>query len=291
MIIWGGAADAPTYLNIVNTGGNYNPATDSWITVSTDNAPPGRIVPTAVWTGSEMIVWGGADSGLYDANNLNTGGRYNPATNTWTATSVNNAPLPRAAHTAVWTGDEMIIWGGGAKVSPYWLNTGGRYDPVTDLWSSTSTTGNVPTGRNAHVAVWTGSEMIVWGGNDGFGYSNSGGRYCGQSGPPPVRLANISTRAFVQIGDNVMIGGLIVTGSGLKKVILRAIGPSLSNFGIANALQDPVLELHDSTGALIASNDNWIDASNKQAIIDSGLAPSNNLDCSRREQWHRCRVG
>jgi Tol biopolymer transport system component len=98
------------------------------------------------------------------------------------------------------------------------------------------------------------------------------------STPQTGHLQNISTRAFVQTGDNVMIGGLIVTGSGQKKVILRAIGPSLSNFGIANALQDPVLELHDSTGALIASNDNWIDASNKQAISDSGLAPSNNLE-------------
>jgi hypothetical protein len=99
-----------------------------------------------------------------------------------------------------------------------------------------------------------------------------------RAGVAPGGLTNISTRAFVQTGDNVMIGGLIITGSGQKKVILRAIGPSLSNFGIANALQDPVLELHDSTGALIASNDNWIDASNKQAISDSGLAPSNNLE-------------
>src|SRR5205807_1666200 len=95
---------------------------------------------------------------------------------------------------------------------------------------------------------------------------------------PPVRLANISTRAFVQTGDNVMIGGLIITGSGPKKVILRAIGPSLSNSGISNALQDPVLELHDSSGGLLASNDNWISAPNKQAIIDSGLAPGNNLE-------------
>jgi hypothetical protein len=130
--------------------------------------------------------------------------------------------------------------------------------------------------------------MIVWGGffifTDPNGFSHSyllstGGEYCPGSGPPlPMRLANISTRAFAQTGDNVMIGGFIVTGSGLKKVILRAIGPSLSNFGIPDALQDPVLELHDSTGALLTSNDNWTDASNKQAIIDSGLAPNHNLE-------------
>jgi hypothetical protein len=94
----------------------------------------------------------------------------------------------------------------------------------------------------------------------------------------PVTLANISTRAFVQTGDNVMIGGVIITGSGQKKVILRAIGPSLVNFGLPNPLQDPTLELHDHTGAVVAFNDNWMDAPNRQEIIDSGLAPSNNLE-------------
>ena len=91
-------------------------------------------------------------------------------------------------------------------------------------------------------------------------------------------LGNISTRGFVQTGDNVMIGGFIINGSGQKKVLLRAIGPSLTQYGVANALADPVIELHDSSGALIASNDNWTDASNHQAITDSGLAPSNSSE-------------
>jgi hypothetical protein len=94
----------------------------------------------------------------------------------------------------------------------------------------------------------------------------------------PVTLANISARAFVQTGDNVMIGGFIVIGSGQKNVIVRAIGPSLANHGITNPLQNPTLELHDHTGAVIASNDNWMNAPNKQEIVDSGLAPSNNLE-------------
>jgi CSLREA domain-containing protein len=97
-------------------------------------------------------------------------------------------------------------------------------------------------------------------------------------GTIPVTLANISTRAFVQTGDNVMIGGFIITGGGQKKVIVRAIGPSLVNHGITNPLQDPTLELHDHTGAVIAFNDNWMDEPNRQAIIDSGLPPSNNLE-------------
>src|SRR6266566_513943 len=93
-----------------------------------------------------------------------------------------------------------------------------------------------------------------------------------------VTLGNISTRAFVQTGNNVMIGGFIITGEGQKKVIIRAIGPSLVNYGITNPLQNPTLELHDHTGAVIASNDNWMDAPNEQEIINSGRAPSNNLE-------------
>jgi hypothetical protein len=96
------------------------------------------------------------------------------------------------------------------------------------------------------------------------------------------KLANISTRGFVQTGDNVMIGGLIVQGIDPAKVIVRAIGPSLSQFGITNSLQDPTLELHDGNGALIATNDNWqttqiggiITADQVNDIQNSGLAPT-----------------
>ena len=70
-------------------------------------------------------------------------------------------------------------------------------------------------------------------------------------------LGNISTRAFVQTGDNVMIGGFIVQGTHPKRVIMRAIGPELTQYGVPNSLANPTLELHDSTGALIATNDNW----------------------------------
>ena len=80
---------------------------DTWTATSITNAPAARVDHTAVWTGSEMIVWGG-----YCRNYLNTGGRYNPSTDNWTATSTINAPAARAEHTAVWTGSEMIVWGG-----------------------------------------------------------------------------------------------------------------------------------------------------------------------------------
>ena len=101
-----------------------------------------------------------------------------------------------------------------------------------------------------------------------------------QTGPP--RLGNISTRSFVQTGDNVMIGGFIVQGTGTKRVIIRAIGPELTQFGITNALANPTLELHDGTGAVIATNDDWqttviggiITSSQVSDIQNSGHAPT-----------------
>lgn len=90
----------------------------------------------------------------------------------------------------------------------------------------------------------------------------------------PSRLVNISTRMQVGTGDDVLIGGFIIQGSQLKKIILRAIGPSLSASGIAGALQDPRMDLYDSTGALLDSNDNWQESLDSGEIVESGLAPS-----------------
>ena len=85
------------------------------------------------------------------------------------------------------------------------------------------------------------------------------GQVAWQPAPPPPNLANISTRLSVGTGDNVLIGGFIITGTGDKNVIVRALGPSLSAQNVPGALVDPVLELHDNTGATIATNDNWKD--------------------------------
>jgi hypothetical protein len=98
---------------------------------------------------------------------------------------------------------------------------------------------------------------------------------------PMSTLENISTRAFVQTGDNVMIGGFMVQGTEPKRVIIRAIGPELTQYGVPDALADPTLELHDATGALIASNNTWlhtiiggiITANQVRDILDSGHAP------------------
>jgi hypothetical protein len=167
MIVWGGESDP---FVLLNTGGRYDPSTDSWTATSTTNAPDPRVGHREVWSGSEMIVWGGINAFFV---NFNTGGRYNPSTDSWTATSTSDVPAGRRIHSAVWSGSEMIVWGGCADnpcASPF--NTGGRYNPSTDSWTATSTT-NAPASRAGHIAVWTGSEMIVWGGTN----DSTGGRY------------------------------------------------------------------------------------------------------------------
>jgi N-acetylneuraminic acid mutarotase len=119
-----------------------------------------------------MIVWGGRGIG----GRVNTGARYNPATNSWTPTSTNGAPGTRDRHTAVWTGTEMIVWGGAGDIYYEW--TGGRYNPTTNTWTPMST--EIPilyAGRADHTAVWTGTEMIVWGGHNQYGEMNNGASY------------------------------------------------------------------------------------------------------------------
>src|SRR6266478_6429571 len=185
---------------------------DTWAPTNTINAPAGRYFHTAVWTGSEMIVWGGIGASNY----LNTGGRYNPSTDSWTATSTTGAPGARFVHTAVWTGSEMIVWGG--YIGGLALNTGSKYNPTTDTWTATSTA-NVPDARAEHIAVWTGSQMIVWG---GLPYTNAGGRYDPTTDSwTATRTTGAPTARYLHTG--------VWTGS--QMIVWGGIGPGGSNTG------------------------------------------------------------
>ena len=118
-----------------------------------------------MWTGTEMIVWGG-----YAVTA--TGGRYDPATDTWTAISTAGAPSARGYHAAVWTGSEMIVWGGydGRRSTPA---AGTTRRPTAGRRRAR---GAPPPGRY-RARVWTGTEMIVWGGGIDGTLLNTGGRY------------------------------------------------------------------------------------------------------------------
>ena len=176
MIVWGGADDTP---NSMNSGGRYDPSSDVWHPTSISAATPSGVSsPTAVWTGTQMIVWGGGGSSLPPTGFSNQGGRYDPSTDTWLPTSTGaRVPQGRADHTAVWTGSEMIVWGGEDRWTQTFFDSGGRYDPISDTWIATSSNANTPSGRAHPTAVWTGTEMIVWGGQGAESTFNSGGRY------------------------------------------------------------------------------------------------------------------
>lgn len=170
MVIWGGVG---TTTSFVNTGGFYAP--DAWFgATSLSGVPAVRETHAAVWTGGEMIVWGGWNNAL-----LTSGGRYNRAGDLWTdSTSTVGHPGGRLEHVAVWSGNRMVVWGGrnGGDASSS-LNSGGFYDPGSDQWTGATSLAGVPSGRTAPSAVFTGREMILWGGHDGADYLDTGARF------------------------------------------------------------------------------------------------------------------
>jgi hypothetical protein len=99
---------------------------------------------------------------------------------------------------------------------------------------------------------------------------------------PDVPLANISTRGQVLTGNDVMIGGFIIQGAGPQTVIVRARGPSLIPFAIRDPLGDPVLDVYDGDGRLVASNDDWQQGADAAAILSSGFAPANAKEAALR---------
>jgi hypothetical protein len=138
------------------------------------------------------------------------------------------------------------------------------YDPASETWS---VTGSLNTARAGHTATLLANGMVLVAG----GFDSSFIALASAELYTSAHLGNISTRGFVQTGDNVVIGGFMVQGSQPKRVIIRAIGPDLTQYGVPNALANPTLELHDGTGALIASNNNWV------STIIGGIITSNQV--------------
>ena len=133
-LIWGGSTTfmiaMPT--NYIAGGGRYDPVSNTWTSIATTNAPSLRDYHSAVWTGTDMIVWGGGYTPpLGNTQLLSTGGKYSPTSDSWTATSSAGAPEARMSHAAVWTGTDMIVWGGTvwSGTGFYKTNTGGMFSP------------------------------------------------------------------------------------------------------------------------------------------------------------------
>ena len=169
MIIWGGFGAS----GFSTAHSRYHLANSEWNPVSTTSAPAARDGHTALWTGTRMIVFGGRNNtGL-----LADGGSYDPAGNAWTALPTTGAPAGRRFATAVWTGSRAVYWGGQGDSGE--LASGGRLDcagGIPQSWLPVSTTG-APSARTRHTAVWTGSKMIVWGGQQAGAYLGDGASY------------------------------------------------------------------------------------------------------------------
>jgi len=183
------------------TDAGDNDAThDTWIPMSDEGAPTGRWLHTAIWTGSELLIWGGrCDIGGGSVTMaFADGGAFDPGANSWRSIPSPGFLSSRFLHRAVWTGTAMIVWGGRNASA---LADGAIFDPVADLWTPISDLG-APSPRWGAFTEWTGTKMIVWGGltrdsnnsllilNDGSEYDPSSDTWTpvssAASPPPPI---------------------------------------------------------------------------------------------------------
>lgn len=144
------------------------PLNNVWTPLTQVNPPAARYAHSAVWTGTRMIIFGGVSGANQEA--LNDGFSLDPQSGQWTAISSVNAPSARSGHSAVWTGNRMIVWGGSSLANGL-RGDGAIYDPATDTWSAMSAT-LAPSARFGHGSAWIAGKMIIWGGTHLNGTTN-----------------------------------------------------------------------------------------------------------------------
>lgn len=164
---------------VISAPQEYDPSSDTWTSLASAGAPA-RFNAEAIYTGKEVIVWGGYVLRGEQEYWQNSGAVLDLATGRWTALTAGAGPaeltthlgnLERKYQTLVWTGKEAVVFGGGATGSR--LN-GGAYNPTTKRWRDLGTVG-APDRLGGHTAVWTGEKMIVWGGKDSALNKTNGG--------------------------------------------------------------------------------------------------------------------
>jgi N-acetylneuraminic acid mutarotase len=225
----------------------YDPLANTW-TIKASMSAGRNHTAGGVINGKFYVVGGRLGRGSTNVLEV-----YDPRTNTWST----RAPMPtiRSGIAAAVVNDELWVFGG-EDVQNQSVNAEVEvYNPATDSWRQLP---DMPLPRHGIWASVIGNKIYIPGGGAAadIAATNTNQIFTVTS-TLEARLGNISTRAFVRTGDNVMIGGFIVQGTTPKRVIIRAIGPELSQHGVPNPLADPTLELHDGTRALIASNNNW----------------------------------
>lgn len=160
MFVWGGLDAAGTALQ---SGGAYDPVTDTWRGVTALDAPEARDEPTCVAMGERVFVWGGMAEGQL----LDTGAVWDAKSNTWHGIGGNNTPPARIRAMALWTGDEVLVWGG-EKLDAHQERTGGLFNPGTNEWRTISVD-NAPAQNRQQSWAWSGSTLYVFGGRDSGG--------------------------------------------------------------------------------------------------------------------------
>lgn len=240
----------------------YDPTANTWTNLALMDVPRNH-TGGGVIAGKFYVVAGRGSPAAPTALEV-----YDPQTNTWKSL----APMP-TARSGVGVGvvnGELYVFGGEIPALHAEVEV---YNPGSNSWRRIA---DMPTPRHGLWASVIGDKIYLPGGGSqqGFGATNVNEVFA-VSGK--ATFANISARLKVQTGDNALIGGFIVTGRGSKRIILRALGPSLP---VPNALPNPRLELYSGSGQLLAANDNWREAPNVQEIIDSSLAPSHDLEAA-----------
>jgi N-acetylneuraminic acid mutarotase len=251
----------------------YDPVANRW-TIKAPMHVPRNHTAGGVIEGKFYVI-----GGRQANDNTNALEVYNPQTNTWSTL----APMPtaRSGIAAAVVNNELWVFGGEDPQNLALHAEVEVYNPVTNSWRREA---NMPLPRHGIWASVIGNQIYIPGGGAhvDLAPTRTNQIFTVDVASAGSQLGNISTRSFVQAGANVMIGGFIIEGTEPKTVLLHAIGPELIPFGVPNALPDPTLELHNSAGALIASNNNWqttviggiINSDQVSAIQSSGHAPT-----------------
>jgi WD40 repeat protein len=224
-----------------------------------------------------VLVVGGLDRCNY-THPLASAELYDPASGTWTATGSLSIARRRSTATLLPNGKVLVAGGddGTTELGTTVLSSAELYDPASGIWTPT---GSLITARRHHIAaLLPNGKVLIAGGYDGSNNILSSSEL--YVGPPTApALLNIATRMRVLTGDRVLIGGFIIAGPEMKRVLIRGVGPSLNGVGVT--LSDPTLELHQGD-ATLATNDNWKTRTNgtsQQADIEATtIAPANDLE-------------
>jgi hypothetical protein len=245
----------------------YDPAIGAW--TATGSLATARYGHTATLLPNGKVLVAG---GINFSGDLPSAELYDPGSGTWKGTG--SLATARSGHTATLLPNGKVLVGGGYNRASFILASAELYDPATGTWPAN---GNLNHGHLGHTATLLSDGSVLVAGSSQFGSTKSAELYHSTS---PSHLLNIATRLNVQTGENVLIGGFIITGTDPKKVLIRGIGPSLSNF-FTGVLADPTLELHQGSTTL-ATNDNWKtkpDGTSQQAEIEATtIPPTNDLE-------------